>query len=545
MENNHQYIAELVENQMWDKCYDEVTKGLKQNYKDYELYFALGEYYLTKNINQAYLCYENALFYCDNETDREYIMTVMKEIEDKGVNVKHYSIIIISYNSSDEIKECINSIRGTTNIYQNELIIIDNNSSGDIGEWIELSDNITLIQNDDNKGLASSLNRGIKEADAHNDIVILKSDTVITPNSLFWMRMGLYENKNVGAAGCTSNYVAGQRILEQYDTLDKYIEYGIRNNIPDRNAYEKKVWISDSAIIIKRKALDDIGLFDIRYEKGYYEDNDICVRLQYAGYQCLLCHNSFVFQWGLPKCNEYKSTDVMELQRNTFKEKWGFDIDYYSYSRDDIISFIQEDRKQAINVLEIGCGCGATLSKIKYLWPDADVKGIELVDNISRIGMNNYDIVQGNIENMNLNYEKQYFDYVIFGDVLEHLYQPEKTLLKLKDYMKKDAKIIISIPNIMNVTVLLPLLKGEFHYRESGVLDRTHIRFFTLKSAFEMISQCGFVIEDYGIVTNEALGINISDDEKQEFANALSNITGVADSSQFNAYQYIIRAKKI
>ena len=47
---NHEYIAELVSNQSWDECYSEIIKGLKQNYSDYELYFALGEYYLSKNI---------------------------------------------------------------------------------------------------------------------------------------------------------------------------------------------------------------------------------------------------------------------------------------------------------------------------------------------------------------------------------------------------------------------------------------------------------------------------------------------------------------
>ena len=57
---------------MYEECYEEIIKGLKQNYKDYELYFALGEYYLTRNINQAYLCYENALFYCEDEKDKEY-----------------------------------------------------------------------------------------------------------------------------------------------------------------------------------------------------------------------------------------------------------------------------------------------------------------------------------------------------------------------------------------------------------------------------------------------------------------------------------------
>lgn len=122
----------------------------------------------------------------------------------------------------------------------------------------------------------------------------------------------------------------------------------------------------------------------------------------------------------------------MDINREKFIDKWGFDLNYYSNSRNDMLNFIEADRSENIKVLEVGCGCGATLSKIKYLWPNAEVAGIELLDNVARIGANNYDIIQGNIETMQLNYQKEYFDYVIFGDVIEHLFNPEETLKRLE-----------------------------------------------------------------------------------------------------------------
>ena len=96
---------------MWDKKKKKITDGLKYNYKDYELYFALGEFYLHKNINQAYLCYENALFYCENDNDREYIENVITNVKENGVSVNPFSVVIVSYNSADIMKKCINSIR--------------------------------------------------------------------------------------------------------------------------------------------------------------------------------------------------------------------------------------------------------------------------------------------------------------------------------------------------------------------------------------------------------------------------------------------------
>ena len=108
---DYQYISDLLRNEMYEECYEEIIKGLKQNYKDYELYFALGEYYLTRNINQAYLCYENALFYCEDEKDKEYICNVINEVKNQGVEVNPYSVIIVSYNSSDAMKICTRSIK--------------------------------------------------------------------------------------------------------------------------------------------------------------------------------------------------------------------------------------------------------------------------------------------------------------------------------------------------------------------------------------------------------------------------------------------------
>ena len=543
---NYEYISELINNQMWDKCYNEIIEGLKRNYRDYELYFALGEYYLKKNINQAYLCYQNALFYCDNDRDKEYIEEVMNEVKKAEIDVKPYSIIIVSYNSQDIMKLCLQTIRDNNNVIDNEIIVIDNNSTDGVKEWLENQEDIKLIKNSSNKGFGEGSNQGIKVAACDNDIFLLNNDTIITPNALFWLRMGLYENKKVGAVGCMSNNAAGQCISEKYDSIAEYIDYGIRNNIPNTNPYEKRVWLSGFALMFRRKTLDEVGLLDYRYGIGYYEDNDICIRLQYAGYQCILCHNSFIFHWGSQSFGEVpdRQLELMKTNRKLFKDKWKFDIDYYSYAREELISFIAQEKYKTINVLEIGCGCGATLSKIKYLWPESDVRGIELVDDVARIGANNYNIIQGNIETMNMDYPDGYFDYIIFGDVLEHLFDPEKVLEKVRRYMKKDARLLISIPNVIHMSVILQLLKGEFEYKDAGILDRTHVRFFTIKSAIKMIKKCGYSVESYARVINEYENGQISDSDRQEFFNLINNISGAAEVNEFETYQYIIIASK-
>lgn len=86
------------------------------------------------------------------------------------------------------------------------------------------------------------------------------------------------------------------------------------------------------------------------------------------------------------------------------------------------------------------------------------------------------------------------FDYIIFADVLEHLKNPEIVLKKCKSLLTKNGSIWISIPNVGHNAVLIDLWNGLFEYRELGLLDNTHLRFFTSQSLENMILKCEFKI---------------------------------------------------
>lgn len=201
-------------------------------------------------------------------------------------------------------------------------------------------------------------------------------------------------------------------------------------------------------MLLNRKAIDEVGLLDTLYSPGSYEDNDICVRLRHAGWKVYLCHNSFTFHYGSGAGQNREMWDEKEsVNALKFKEKWGFDLQRYTYADMELISLIKKDRKEAIRVLEIGCGGGATLARIQYRFPNAEVKGIELVENVAKLGMNQIDIIQGNIETMQIPYEKNYFDYIIIGNLLEHLYAPDEVSRKMQAYLREGGQFICSIPN--------------------------------------------------------------------------------------------------
>ena len=524
-----------------EQAYEIMTQGLKYDYQNYELYLLLGNYYETININQAWICYENAEFYCTNDEDRKVIDEFKKNVEtQKGWNVKKTSIVIVSYNLSEITKQCIASIRESNLASSYEIIVVDNHSTDGITEWLRGQKDIKLICNIENKGFPYACNQGIKIAEPESDIFLLNNDTIVTPNAIFWLRMGLYSGNRVGAVGSITNHAGNnQRIEEEFETVGEYLQFAQTNNIPMKNPYEKKIYLIGFALLLKREALDETGLLDVRFTPGCFEDNDLGIRLHLAGYQVYQCQNSFIYHYGHGDgINSQTWDSVMEKNKDKLKEKWKFDMRYYSYARMELIDLMKENHDEKISVLEIGCGLGATLARIEYLWPKAEAKGIELVDRLVDIGANYLDIIQGNIETMEIPYETKSFDYIILGDVLEHLYDPAKCLKRLVPYLKDDGFILCSIPNIMHMSVIVSLLRGKFEYQDQGILDRTHLRFFTLESIIRMLCECGLGIEHIGGVFQETQEKGIMDEILR------LNIPNVATENQFQVFQYILKVKK-
>ena len=509
------------------------------------MYYMLGNYYAERNVNQAWLCYENAEFYCDNVGDAELIHECRKQLEGMSkIEVRPVSIIILTYNNRGLNEQCITSVRHTLPKGAYEIVVVDNGSTDGTVEWLKEQDDITRIYNKENKGFPVGCNQGIKAAESENDILLLNNDVIVLPNAVFWLRMGLYEPDHVGAVGCITNSAVNNQKVKFVDNknIHAMVVYGQRANVPRKDAYEDKAWLQGFAMMIKREALDEIGLLDTRFSPGCSEDVDYGIRLNFAGWKVRLCYNSFLIHYGNGNgLNKDVWESNAEIASKKLEEKWGFVISYSASIRQECIDFIKHGKKEPIRVLEVGCGCGATLSHIKYLWQNAIVKGIEIDPLTAKLGANYVDIIQGNIEEMSLPYEKAYFDYILCLDVLEHLRYPEETVRKLKPYLKKDGRMVCSIPNIMNMNVVAKLLQGEFEYADAGILDRTHLRFFTLKSIQDMMERCGMRVHN----------INFSFDKKnekkiekkdREIIDALLQLPHIAEKLQFMAVQYLFDA---
>lgn len=165
--------------------------------------------------------------------------------------------------------------------------------------------------------------------------------------------------------------------------------------------------------------------------------------------------------------------------------------EYYS-DRGDMIKYVPD----TVNtLLDFGCGEGLFGHTLKQK-RNIVVWGVELFEKEANKAKDKLDrVLVGNIELNHLDLPDDYFDCVAFNDVLEHLQYPWIVLNKIKKYLKKGGYVIASIPNIRYYEVVKKLLLNkEWEYEDSGVMDKTHLRFFTIKSIRKMFEKCGYTV---------------------------------------------------
>ena len=169
--------------------------------------------------------------------------------------------------------------------------------------------------------------------------------------------------------------------------------------------------------------------------------------------------------------------------------------EYYSNDRQEMLNFLPKEAKR---VLDVGCSDGSFASAVKAK-NNAEVWGIEYMDQEAKKAMEKLDkVFSGPCEDFLDKLPDTYFDVIYFNDVLEHLVDPYMVLEKIKSKLSEDGVVISSIPNIRFHSVLIPLIFGKkFEYQNFGVMDKTHLRFFTKKSIKNMYENLGYDVMNH------------------------------------------------
>jgi len=164
---------------------------------------------------------------------------------------------------------------------------------------------------------------------------------------------------------------------------------------------------------------------------------------------------------------------------------------YGDWERGDVSPFIPPTVR---SVLDVGCSFGAFGLGLKRDRPGIEVWGLEPNVEAATVARARLDRVV--IGRFPADAPDRLFDCIVFNDVLEHLEDPWSVLKHVKSLLSPGGCVVASLPNIRHFSVLVPLvLKGRWTYRDVGILDRTHLRFFTRSTMVELFESTGWRVD--------------------------------------------------
>jgi len=165
-------------------------------------------------------------------------------------------------------------------------------------------------------------------------------------------------------------------------------------------------------------------------------------------------------------------------------------VSYYTNFRSELLAFVPEGIK---TTLDIGCGEGVFSDVLKNQY-GVEAWGVEIVEEAAKKAASKLDkVLVGDFDDVYEGLPQAYFDCIFYNDVLEHMVCPYSALMKSKPLLSTNGVIVCSIPNVRYFLNLFELLVNkDWEYKDAGILDRTHLRFFTKKSICRMFKELDF-----------------------------------------------------
>lgn len=370
------------------------------------------------------------------------------------------SIILLSYNTYKLTKACIESIRRFTPPGRYEIIVVDNASTDDSPAWLKEQRDVRLILNNENKGFPAGCNQGMEIAAEGNDILLLNSDTIVTPRWLVNLQQALYSSDDVGAVSCMANCCSNlQQIEVKYNDLDGLIELAEQVNCSNPALWEKRVLLIGFCLLIKNTALRQVGFLDEVFTPGNCEDDDYCLRLVKAGYTLLLCKDTFIHHYGGASFVKRLSGDDTErkdaskrflsiLDRNTkiLSDKWQLGEHYRDYHYTMLQELAElEDALSTKRILVIGCDAYYDMALLCSRYPHARIMGISEYWAEAAITGRLFDVAYcPDTEQDIFVLLSGYYDYIMLADRYKQYHDFDGYIEKLKLYLAPGGSIHIS-----------------------------------------------------------------------------------------------------
>lgn len=404
------------------------------------------------------------------------------------------SIILVTRNHWGATAQCLLSLADALPDLPVEIIAVDNGSTDGTPENFTQIEDVHAILHDDNMGLAAAWNEGAHQATG--DVLLFShNDVFYTKNSLRRMLDALADAPDAGAIGAFTNrsrhclatvpaYTSEEELQDVAALLER--EQPLRR---------ERMVLDGHALLVPRTAFERVGGFDEAYRLPGLEAVDFSFRLHTHGYH-LYCagtymhHNEDSFA-----VNHVNAAQTLADQEPHFRDVWETGSTYSVNLRLDLLSMMDMERP-GLRVLDASCACGTNLMRIREANPSAKLYGIELNEKTAAIARCFGEISNEDVEQLDRPDWDGTFDYVIAGDIIEHLRDPWAAVRHFARLLKPGGAILASVPNILFCEQIYDLMQGRWDYADAGILDRTHLRFFTKQTTRELFEGSGLVVRD-------------------------------------------------
>ncbi len=448
------------------------------------------------------------------------------------------TVILTTYNQKDVLIDTVKWLENVEGI--SNIIVVDNGSTDMTSEWLAGQQYEYIWFDEGAQGYAKIWNTVIENFQTEEYIIFMEAG--IYPGRYTILRlMEILQDERVGIAGTALNQAYDNGDYVVIHNKEEFLRIG-QNDLeqPDESRSEKlltadwRVWAIRKATLTKN---------------GRFQDNFNHPKLVMTDYMLRLVKNDFYqnLLWGCVYCSTPSFEEIYESVYNekvkwmtedmeSQKKLWG--ISYFSLQYNPtILKYIQEEKEKEFAVLEIGCNFGATLFAIEAKYPNCRTFGLEINKTAVDVAKHVANVKYGDIDELKIPFTEK-FDYIIFGDVLEHLRHPKEVLELCHGMLTENGHIIASIPNIMHISVMEELINGRFIYEDVGLLDKTHIHFFTYYEILQMLMDTHYQIE---YLDRTQIGIT---DAQKKLEQELLKWSEYTEEWMYETFQYIVKVRR-
>ena len=441
---------------------------------------------------------------------------------------KRIGILIVAYNAVTTLASVLNRIPDAVWSNVTEVVVFDDASSDHTYELavgykaLSRLDHLTVIKNPNNLGYGGNQKLGYQYfIDKGFDVVVLlHGDGQYAPEILADLYSPIIDG--------TADAVFGSRMMPDYGgprqggmPLYKYVGNRILTGVENMYLRTKLTEFHSGYRAYNLHAIKQINLDNMTND--FHFDTEIIVKLHHQRFR--ISEVAIPTYYGDEICYvngmKYAKDVVASLVHYdrtvrgiTCYEEYAeyfpkYPIKTLPYSSHSWFLRLVGSNK---DVLDVGCGHGYFSRELKSA--NNNIVGVDILASPSELDVFD-EYIQADLNDRGVDLRAlvgdRRFDFILLQDILEHLTDPDTMLRACRDLLRPHGVVLISVPNVANITVRASLLLGNFEYTERGILDKTHLKFFTRKTARRFVEQNGFEVLDHQMSVmpvEVALGIN-------------------------------------